>query len=73
MNFSQEVKDYAAAVHRLTCNANHTDQCGWMYGEVQREYDYKAAEKMLPALREVATVEQLNSLADILRPGTKGW
>ncbi len=64
--FSQEVKDYATAIHSLTCNANHTDQCGWMYG--QRDYDYKKAEEMLDKLKEIATAEQIQALATLLRP-----
>lgn len=71
--FSQEVKDYAGAIHRLTCNANHTDYCGWFYGECQREWHYKETEKKLPQLKEVVTPAQLNKIADVLRPWTKGW
>ena len=70
--FSEEVKQYARAVHRLTCYANHTDGCGWMYGEDGRFYIYEDVKEKLPELKKVATPEQLHALADVLRPGTKG-
>ena len=73
MDYSKEIKDYASAIHRLTCNCNHTDQCGWMYGEFQRSYEYRDAEKMLPELKKIATPEQLHAIADIIRPWTKDW
>lgn len=50
---------------------NGTEGCGWMYGEIAREWDYKNAEKLIPQLKEVTTVEQLNNIADVLRPWTK--
>lgn len=28
--FSDEVKAFANAIHRLACVHNHTDGCGWM-------------------------------------------
>ena len=71
-HFTQEVKEYAAAIHSLTCNANHTDGCGWFYGEGCRTYDYEKIEKLLPQMKQF-TVEQLNKLAGILRPWTKDW
>jgi hypothetical protein len=67
-DFPQEVKDYADAIHQLICRANHTDQCGWMYGEQQRYWNYRDTEKLLPKLREVVTPEQLKKIAQILRP-----
>lgn len=69
--FSQEIKDYADGIHQLTCNANHTDQCGWMYGEQQRYWDYKNAEKFIPQLKEIVTAEQLKKIAEILRPNIR--
>lgn len=71
--YTQEVKDYAGAIHRLTCNGNHTDYCGWTYGEGQRQYDYEAAEKLLGKLKDVASPDTLHNLADVIRPWTIDW
>jgi len=68
--FSQEVKDFAAAIHQLTCNANHVDQCGWVYGEEHRKWEYERVEKLyFNQLLEIVTPYQLQKIADILRPG----
>lgn len=74
VKFSQEVKDYASAIHRLNCNSNHTDACGWFYGESTRQHDYYNTVRLLEStnLKEF-TPEQLHKLADILRPNTKDW
>lgn len=72
--FSQETKDYAEALHRLTCHHNHTDQCGWFYDENARVYDYEDAEEKVPQLKERnITPKMLHEIADIIRPHTKEW
>jgi hypothetical protein len=69
-----EIKDYASAIHRLTCHHNHSDQCGWFYGEIQRSYNYEEAEKLIPVLKAAGiNVEDIHTLADILKPYTKEW
>lgn len=70
--FTQEEKDFACAIHRLTCVWNHTDGCGWMYGEGGRYYIYEKAKEILPELkRKGITLAQIHTLADILKPGTR--
>ena len=72
--YSAEVKQFASAIHRLTCNASHTDQCGWMYGEGQRTCDYDRVLTILIDLEAAGiTPKLLHQLADILRPSTKEW
>ena len=74
MKFSEEVKEYARAIHRLTCNGNHTDWCDFFYNKESREFDYKNAKDKLKSLKEnQITPQQLNTIADILRPHTKDW
>lgn len=72
VTYSDEIKAYASAIHRLTCNGNHTDYCGWGYGEGQREFDYKRTLAKLSELKEF-TPEQLHRVADIVRPETIPW
>lgn len=71
MWYSDEVKEYASAIHRLTCRASHIDQCGWFYN--QREFDYERTLKIANELHNICTPEQLHVLADIIVPGTKDW
>lgn len=66
--YSNEVKNYATAIHALTCNASHIDQCGWQYGEHNRECDYREAEKKLEQLKKMnINPEILMELAVLLR------
>lgn len=73
VDYSQEVKDYASAIHRLTCQYNHTDGCAWFYGPLQREYYYKKVIKQLRQLRLIGTPQNIHELADILCPSTVKW
>ena len=66
-DFSEQVKKYAAAYHRLTCHVNHADQCGWFWGEGGRYWIYKKTEELLPELQRNFTVGQLHLLADLLQ------
>jgi hypothetical protein len=78
--FSKTVKEYASAIHRLTCHSNHTDMCGWFgcgIDEINEQYRaenfYPDALKMSNELAGICTPAELHTIADIIRPSTKEW
>ncbi len=32
-----DMKELATALHQLSCNANHMDQCGWFYETLESD------------------------------------
>jgi uncharacterized membrane protein len=66
-DFSEEVKSYATSYHELTCHYNHTDQCGWYYGEQQRIHEYEAMAKRLEEIKKIISAENFAKLVEILK------
>ena len=70
--YTDEEKEYAALIHALTCNHNHTDCCAWFYGEEHRTFEYETARKQLPRFKSGGgNLQSLHLIVNTIYPNKK--